>query len=285
MRRRRIHGSTHLSQTINFSTSIMLGAIIGDIVGSRFEFDEKPTEGFELFTDDCDFTDDTICTVAIADAILNERPYKETLVEWCQRYPNPKGGYGNMFLHWLGERNHLPQASFGNGSAMRVSPVGWLFNDYEELQRQAKQSAEVSHCHQEGIRGAQCIATVIYWLRTCRLTKDEIESAVARNFQYQLPPLRDIFRIGSNGHFDSTCQETVPWALRCFLDAEDFEGTLRNAIMAQGDTDTKGAIACSVAEACYEIPDAIADRALEFLPVDMLTIVEQFYDRVQQNIE
>ena len=285
MRRRRIHGSTHLSQTINFSTSIMLGAIIGDIVGSRFEFDEKPTEGFELFTDDCDFTDDTICTVAIADAILNERPYKETLVEWCQRYPNPKGGYGNMFLHWLGERNHLPQASFGNGSAMRVSPVGWLFNDYEELQRQAKQSAEVSHCHQEGIRGAQCIATVIYWLRTCRLTKDEIEGAVARNFQYQLPPLRDIFRIGSNGHFDSTCQETVPWALRCFLDAEDFEGTLRNAIMAQGDTDTKGAIACSVAEACYEIPDAIADRALEFLPVDMLTIVEQFYDRVQQNIE
>jgi ADP-ribosylglycohydrolase len=263
----------------------MLGAIIGDIVGSRFEFDEKPTEGFELFTDDCDFTDDTICTVAIADAILNERPYKETLVEWCQRYPNPKGGYGNMFLHWLGERNHLPQASFGNGSAMRVSPVGWLFNDYEELQRQAKQSAEVSHCHQEGIRGAQCIATIIYWLRTCRLTKDEIEGAVARNFQYQLPPLRDIFRIGSNGHFDSTCQETVPWALRCFLDAEDFEGTLRNAIMAQGDTDTKGAIACSVAEACYEIPDAIADRALEFLPVDMLTIVEQFYDRVQQNIE
>ena len=85
----------------------MLGAIIGDIVGSRFEFDEKPTEGFELFTEDCDFTDDTICTVAIADAILNERPYKETLVEWCQRYPNPKGGYGNMFLHWLGERNHL----------------------------------------------------------------------------------------------------------------------------------------------------------------------------------
>lgn len=263
----------------------MLGAIIGDIVGSRFEFDEKPTEGFELFTEDCDFTDDTICTVAIADAILNERPYKETLVEWCQRYPNPKGGYGNMFLHWLGERNHLPQASFGNGSAMRVSPVGWLFNDYKELQRQAKQSAEVSHCHQEGIRGAQCIATVIYWLRTCRLTKDEIEGAVARNFQYQLPPLRDIFRIGSNGHFDSTCQETVPWALRCFLDAEDFEGTLRNAIMAQGDTDTKGAIACSVAEACYEIPDAIADRALEFLPVDILTIVEQFYDRVQQNIE
>ena len=259
----------------------MLGAIIGDIVGSRFEFDEKPTEGFELFTDDCDFTDDTICTVAIADAIMNDRDYKDSLVDWCHRYPNPKGGYGGMFLRWLEERNHLPQASYGNGSAMRVSPVGWLFNDYDEVLLQAKQSAEVSHCHEEGIRGAQCVATVIYWLRTTRLIKDDIESAVARNFHYQLPPLKDIFRIGGNGYFDSTCQETVPFALRCFLDAEDFEGTLRNAIMAQGDTDTKAAIACSIAEASYEIPDDLADQALNFLPVDILKVVEQFYDRIK----
>ena len=263
----------------------MLGAIIGDIVGSRFEFDEKPTEGFELFTEDSDFTDDTICTVAIADAILNGRDFKDSLVDSCHRYPNPKGGYGGMFLHWLGERNHLPQASFGNGSAMRVSSVGWLFGDYREVLQQAKMSAEVSHCHEEGIRGAQCVAAVIYWLRTCRLTKDEIESAVVNNFGYTLPPLKDVMRIGGLGHFDSTCQETVPWALRCFLDAEDFEGTLRNAIMAQGDTDTKGAIACSMAEACYEIPDALADRALDFLPAEMLKVVEQFYDRVQRNIE
>ena len=263
----------------------MLGAIIGDIVGSRFEFDEKPTKDFELFTEDSDFTDDTICTVAIADAILNGREYRDALLDWCHRYPNPKGGYGNMFYHWLNERNPLPQASFGNGSAMRVSAVGWLFNDYTEVLRQAKQSAEVSHCHEEGIRGAQCIAATIYWLRTTRLTKDDIEPAVARNFQYKIPPLNDIFRIGDLGHFDSTCQETVPYALRCFLDADNFEGTLRNAIMAQGDTDTKAAIACSVAEACYEIPDAIADRAFEFLPVDMLKIVEQFYDRVSQSIE
>ena len=263
----------------------MLGAIIGDIVGSRFEFDEKPTEGFELFTEDCDFTDDTICTVAIADAILNERPYKETLVEWCQRYPNPKGGYGNMFLHWLGERNHLPQASFGNGSAMRVSPVGWLFNDYEELQRQAKQSAEVSHCHQEGIRGEQCIATVIYWLRTCRLTKDDIESAVEKNFGYVIPPLKDINKIGSEGHFDAVCQETVPYAIRCFLDAQDFEQTLRNAIMARGDTDTKAAIACSLAEACYEIPDEIVEKAYSFLPMEILDVAERFYGHLQETLD
>lgn len=258
----------------------MLGAIIGDIVGSRFEFNGQPTEGFELFTDECDFTDDTICTVAIADAILNERSYKDALVDWCSRYPNPMGGYGNMFLNWLEERNHLPQASYGNGSAMRVSPVGWLFNDYNEVLQQAKMSAEVSHCHEEGIRGAQCIATVIYWLRTTRLIKDDIEGAVAKNFGYKMLPLKDIFRIGGHGHFDSTCQETVPYALRCFLDAENFEGTLRNAIMARGDTDTKAAIACSVAEACYEIPDILADQALEFLPVDMLTVIEQFYDRI-----
>lgn len=258
----------------------MLGAIIGDIVGSRFEFGERPTEGFDLFTEECDFTDDTVCTVAIADAILNGRDYKEALVDWCSRYPNPMGGYGNMFWHWLQQPNHLPQASYGNGSAMRVSPVGWLFNDYDEVLMQAKQSAEVSHCHQEGIRGAQCVAVVIYWLRTTRLIKDDIENAVMRNFGYKMPPLKDIFRIGSNGYFDSTCQETVPFALRCFLDAESFEQTLRNAVMADGDTDTKAAIACSIAEACYEVPVDLAERAYEFLPVDMLKVIEQFYDRV-----
>ena len=148
------------------------------------------------------------------------------------------------------------------------------------MEREERES-QVSHCHEEGIRGAQCVATVIYWLRTTRLIKDDIESAVARNFQYQLQPLKDIFRIGGNGYFDATCQETVPFALRCFLDAEDFEGTLRNAIMAQGDTDTKAAIACSIAEASYEIPDHLADQALDFLPVDILKVVEQFYDRIK----
>lgn len=256
----------------------MLGAIIGDIVGSRFEFDAKPTENFELFTEDCDFTDDTICTVAVADALLNGRDYKDSLVDWCQRYPNPKGGYGGMFLKWLEERNHLPQASKGNGSAMRVSAVGWLVNDYGRVLEEAKRSAVVSHCHKEGIRGAQCVAAVIYWLRTCRLTKDEIEGAVLKNFEYKLPPLKDIMRIGGLGYFDSVCEETVPWALRCFLDAEDFEGTLRNAIMVGGDTDTKAAIACSMAEGCYEIPEWIAERAMEYLPVDMLKVVEQFLD-------
>ena len=130
----------------------MLGAIIGDIVGSRFEFDANAEEGFELFTDDCDYTDDTICTVAIADAILNGKPYKDALLEWCRRYPNPKGAYGSMFSRWINSAEAQPQSSFGNGSAMRVSSVGWLFHTYQEVQREAERSAMVSHCHSEGIK-------------------------------------------------------------------------------------------------------------------------------------
>ncbi len=265
----------------------MLGAIIGDIAGSRYEFTRAPESAdFELFAPEplCNFTDDTICTVAVADAALNGREYRDALLDWCHRYPEPMGGYGNMFHLWLNERNPLPQASFGNGAAMRVSSVGWLFDDYHEVLRQAKLSAEVSHCHSEGIRGAQCVATVIYWLRTCRLTKEEIEPAVRRTFGYQLPPLSDIYRIGSQGHFDSTCQETVPWALRCFIDSQSFEETIRTAILADGDTDTKAAIAGSIAEAYYEIPDGLAEQAFTYLPEDMLHVVEQFYDRIHDNI-
>lgn len=262
----------------------MIGAIIGDIVGSRFEFDEKPTEGFELFTSDCGFTDDTVCTVAIADAILNHRDYRDALIDWCRRYPNPKGGYGPMFRQWFTSPNPLPQSSFGNGSAMRVSPVGWLFHEYHEVLDQAKRSAEVSHCHSEGVKGAQCVAALIYWLRTVRLIKDDVESAVRKNFGYVIPPLRDIYKIGEEGHFDAICQETVPYAIRCFLDAESFEQTLRNAVMAQGDTDTKAAIACSLAECTYEIPEEIVDHAFTYLPLDIVTVIEQFYDRLCEEV-
>lgn len=262
----------------------MLGAIIGDIVGSRFEFDETPEEGFELFTDTCSYTDDTVCTVAIADAVMNKRPYKDALLDWCQRYPYPKGGYGRLFYQWLHSDNPQPQNSFGNGSAMRVSAIGWLYDDYHEILRQAEQSAIVSHCHREGIKGAQCVAVVIYWLRTVRLTKDEIESAVKRKFGYELPPLEDIYKIGNEGHFDSTCQETVPDALRCFLESQNFEDALRTAVLAKGDTDTKAAICGSIAEAYYEIPEDLIEKAYSYLPSDMLEIIEQFYSTTQNKM-
>ena len=263
----------------------MLGAIIGDIIGSRFEFGPAPKEDFELITDECSFTDDTICTIAIADAILNGKSYSDSLLYWCRRSPHPMGGYGRMFYQWFHQENALPHASFGNGAAMRVSPVGWLFHEYDEVKDQAKQSAEVSHCHHEGIKGAQCVASLIYWLRTCRITKDEVESSVKRGFGYELPPLKDIMRIGSLGHFDSTCQETVPWAIRCFLESHNFETAIRNAVMADGDTDTKAAICGSIAEAYYDIPDELIEKGLQLLPDEMIDVIDKFYDSLKIEIE
>ena len=250
----------------------MLGAIIGDIVGSRFEFDEIPTDNFELFLDKprCDYTDDTIMTIAVADAILNHRSYSEALHDWGRRYPNPKGGYGNMFAEWLKSDEPKPHNSWGNGAAMRVSPVGWLFDDYHEVMDEAKKSAQCSHLHKEAIRGAQCVATLIYWLRTCRITKE--------------PPLNDIMKIGAEGHFDSSCQETVPWAIRCFLDSNSYENAIRNAVMTRGDTDTKAAITGSIAEAFYEVPDTLYEQACSYLEPDMLDIVQQYYQRMQEDL-
>ena len=260
----------------------MIGAIIGDIVGSRFEFGEAPEKDFKLFTDECDFTDDTICTMAVADAVLNGRGYRESLLDWCRRYPKPKGDYGPRFHDWLRSAHHLPNNSCGNGAAMRVSAVGWLFDDYRDVLTEAKRSAEVSHCHSEAIKGAQCTAELIFWLRHMRITKDDVERKVKKYFGYDIPPLRDICKIGSEGHFDSICQETVPWAIRCFLDANDFEETLRLAVMADGDTDTKATIACSIAEAYYQVPEGLIEKAISYLPHDMLDVLDQFYERQQE---
>lgn len=265
----------------------MLGAIIGDIVGSRFELDEKPDEGFTLFVDKprCDYTDDTVMTVAVADAILGGKEYKDAMRDWGNRYPHPKGAYGYMFAEWLQSDTPIPQNSWGNGAAMRVSAVGWLFSDYHEVLNEAKRSAICSHLHPEAIRGAQCVATLIYWLRTCRITKEEVEGAVKRKFGYVIPPLRDIYKIGAQGHFDSSCQETVPWAIRCFLDSESFEDAIRKAVMARGDTDTKAAICGSIAEAFYNIPESFYDKACDFLEPDMLDVVERFCTAVQKEME
>lgn len=262
----------------------MIGAIIGDIIGSRYEFDHIPRQGFQLYTDDDAYTDDTVCTIAVADAILNRKSYRDTLLHWCRRYRHPKGSYGNMFAQWIDSANPLPQASWGNGAAMRVSPVGWLFEDYHEVLDEAKAATEVSHCHREGIKGAQCVATLIYWLRTVRITKNEVENAVRRTFGYVLPSLEDIYKIGGEGHFDASCQETVPWAIRCFLESSSFEDAIRISVMARGDTDTKAAITGSIAEAYYNIPDHLVEQAYDYLEPDMLTVVQQFYERIQQDL-
>ena len=266
------------------TNTTMLGAIIGDILGSRFEFGNAPRKGFELFTNECCFTDDTICTIAVADAVLNERSYQEALLEWCARYPQPMGGYGYRFESWLHSPDSAPTDSFGNGSAMRVSSIGWLFDDFHTVLDEAARSAKVSHSHPQGIKGAQCVAASIYWLRTCRVPKDELETAVSRRFGYEIPSLRDVYKIGSEGHFDATCQETVPMALRCFLHSESFEDAIRLAVLAGGDTDTKAAITGSIAEAHYDLPEKLIEQTCTRLPKEMLAVLEQFYNKIETNI-
>lgn len=263
----------------------MLGAIIGDIVGSRFEFSPNNDSKFELFTSECNFTDDTICTVAIADAILHGKDYRQSLLDWCRRYPSPMGGYGSMFAQWLQSDDPQPYNSCGNGSAMRVSSVGWLFDNIYKVIEEAEKTAAVTHNHVEGIRGARCIATAIFNLRTCHASKDSLLNNIEKHYPYAIPTLEEVNRIGRSGHFDAVCQETVPMALRCFLDSDDFESAIRLAVMAGGDTDTKGAITGSLAEAFYDIPEEMADKAYEYLPEEMIDVVRQFYERVAYNLE
>lgn len=257
----------------------MLGAIIGDIVGSRFESAPLHAPSFELFTPECSFTDDTICTIAIADAVLHNADYQSTLRKWCRRYPNPAGGYGAMFHQWLLSESPKPYGSCGNGSAMRVSSIGWLFDDIRQVLDEAGKSAAFTHNHPEGIKGARCIASLIFNLRSCRESKDSLLNNIHKHYDYHIPSLQEVNRFGRSGHFDATCQETVPMAISCFLESTDFENAIRLAMMARGDTDTKGAIVGSLAEAFYEIPGWMANKAYEYLPEEMIDVLREFYDQ------
>lgn len=251
----------------------MLGAIIGDIVGSRFEFNNTSRTDFDLFTPECSYTDDTICTVAIADAILRGVSYKDSLLEWCRKYPNPKGGYGASFAQWIRSSDPQPYNSYGNGSAMRVSPIGWAFDDYETVRNHACKSSAVSHNHDEGIKGAICIANLIYHLRTGKIDKDSVRRCVKHSYGYEIPTV-DYIR--STNSFNETCQTTVPQAISCFLEANSFEETIRLAVSIGGDSDTIAAIAGSIAEAYYPIPGEIGSSVIGYMPDDMVDILSRF---------
>lgn len=252
----------------------MLGAIIGDIVGSRFEFDNTNSVDFELFTDESTYTDDTICTVAIADAILNGKSYKDSLLEWCRKYPNPKGAYGGSFVRWINSADPQPYNSFGNGSAMRVSPIGWAFDSYQEVLKQAELSAAVSHNHPEGIKGAVCIAHMI-WAGRHQASKDDlyqISYLYYPNWERTMPAI---------GRFDETCQGTIPTCFWALFHANSFEDAIRKAIAFGGDSDTIGAIVGSVAETLWELPGRLRNTALSKLPSDMRNVIELFYVNVK----
>lgn len=254
----------------------MIGAIIGDIVGSRFEFDNIKTKNFELFDSECDFTDDTVMTLAVAKSFVGYdfkndiESFKNHLVKnmhniGCE-YPNC--GYGGRFLDWIIHKHTIPYYSCGNGSAMRVSSVGWVAKSLIEAEELAKTTAEVTHNHPEGIKGAQAVAGAIF---LAKIGKDKLDiREYIKNNYYNLDfTLNDI---RSTYDYEIICQKSVPQALEAFFESKNFEDAIRNAISIGGDSDTIAAITGSIAEAYYGIGDDIKETALSFLDDYLLDI-------------
>ncbi len=253
----------------------MLGAIIGDIAGSRFEFNPMNRYHFELFTEECDFTDDTICTVAVADAIMNEKDFSECVHEWCRRYPYPMGGYGGSFARWVHSDEPAPYKSYGNGAAMRVSPAAWLADSREMALELAAKTAAITHNHPEGIKGAQTVALAIYNARQGMDVKAVLGNCVkfsGYNIDLELDDVQN--------KFDETCQGTVPVALWIVGQSTDFEDAIRRAVSLGADADTLGAIVGSIAEAIWGIPEDIKQAVVPYLTDEMKEVVELFYKRI-----
>ncbi|MDR0786101.1 MAG: ADP-ribosylglycohydrolase family protein [Treponema sp.] len=256
----------------------MLGAIIGDIVGSVYEFHnfktERPEE-VDLFNAAARFTDDTVTTIAIADAVLNDRGYAVAANDWGNRYP--WAGYGGGFARWLAAKEKKPYNSWGNGSAMRVSPIGWAFETLEETLVQAKRSAEFTHNHPEGVKGAQATAAAIFLARR-GASKQEIKSCIEREFDYNLD--RTTTEIRPDYRFNESCQRTVPEALVVFLESEDFLHAMKLAVSIGGDTDTLACIAGGIAEAFYKgVPPELAFFAEKRLDPPMKAVLSAFRDK------
>ena len=251
----------------------MLGAIIGDIVGSIYEFDNVKTKDFPLFQDDSQITDDTVCTIAVADIILNDKDPVEIMLYWCRKYPGM--GYGERFTKWFDLPWQEPYNSYGNGAAMRVSPVAWLAKTLDQALASSDRVTEITHNHPEGIKGARATAHAIY-LAKSGSTAQDIRSTIAVTYNYDMS--KSVDEIRENYSFYESCQQTVPQALTCALEANDFENAIRNAIWIGGDSDTIGAIAGSLAEALFGIPAQIRARAEAYIPSDMWSILVPFFD-------
>lgn len=254
----------------------MVGAIVGDIVGSRFEFDNIKTKEFELFDGNCMFTDDTVMTIAVWKALSEYGRHKDfkkhlinTMHEVGNKYLNC--GYGGLFLDWISYRETKPYNSCGNGSAMRVSSVGWYAQTLTEAEELAKITAEVTHNHPEGIKGAEAVAGTIYLARTGS-TKEEIKQYIEEKY-YALDFTLDEIRLTYG--FEATCQRSVPQAIQAFLEATDFEDAIRNAISIGGDSDTIAAITGSIAEAFYGVDEELRETALSYLDDYLLDIYEE----------
>ena len=258
----------------------MLGSIIGDIVGSIYEFGNIKTKDFEFFSPNGSYTDDSILTVATADWLLNGGDIAHYYSRYGEQNPWPMGGYGGSFLLWIvrsvRQNDFRPYNSCGNGSAMRVGPVGWAFDTKEEVLAKAKESAECTHNHPEGIKGAQATALAIFMART-GACKEDIRKEIQEEFGYDLSFTCDEIR--PTYTWGGTCQDSVPQAIVAFLDGKDFEDCIRNAISIGGDSDTIGCITGSIAEAFYGIPDTIREKAMSYLPKHFADIVNTFEEK------
>jgi ADP-ribosylglycohydrolase len=251
----------------------MIGAIAGDIIGSVYEHAPLKSKEFPLFGRGCRFTDDTVLTIAVAAAILTGRPYQETLREFGQRYP--AAGYGGSFYRWLQADNPQPYSSWGNGAAMRVSPIGFACATAQEVLAEAARSAACTHNHPEGIKGAQAAALAVFLARTGN-SREEIRTEIATRFGYDLS--RTVAAIRPGYSFDISCQGTVPEALIAFLDSTSYEDAIRNAVSLGGDSDTLACISGGIAEAFYGgVPAAIAGPAAQYLTPDLYRVCEEFY--------
>lgn len=264
----------------------IIGAIAGDVIGSIYEFNPTKEYNFRLLDEHMEITDDSIMTIAIADWLLHcesERLWrsaalKERMRYWGQKYRWPMGGYGGTFCAWLDHPEMGPYNSWGNGSAMRVSAVGFFFDDLSQVLHAAKTTAEITHNHPEGIKGAQASAAAIFMART-GATKEEIRTYISKEFGYNLHRTCDDIR--PFYHFDASCQETAPQAIIAFLDSKDYEDAIRLTVSLGGDADTMGAITGAIAAAYYrEIPDEIYDFVMSKIPDALMGIVEEFENKV-----
>lgn len=284
----------------------MYGAFIGDIVGSKYEFNNIKTKNFPLFSEGCDYTDDTIMTVAVAKAILLSRQeryekgddkgksFQEILVEVMQdfgrRYPHPTGAYGGNFAVWLRQKDPKPYGSYGNGSAMRVSPCGLAGVSMEEALELARASASITHNHPEGVKGAEAVAAAVFLAKSGK-SKDEIRKYISEhyyNLNFSLDSIRENYK------FEGSCQKSVPQAIVAFLESESFEDAIRNVISIGGDCDTLGAIAGSIAWTYYAVQSGkysgwvysefdasmldIKEQACSYLPKEFIEIADEFHE-------
>ena len=264
----------------------MYGAILGDMIGAPYEFDRgNKSKEFDMFNDQVEFTDDSVMTIAVAEGIMNagldadEKNMKAEIVKsmkfWGRKYPD--AGYGNRFIWWLMLDDPNPYGSFGNGSAMRVASAGWFYDSMERTREVARWTAEVTHNHPEGVKGAEATAAAMFMARH-NATKDQIREYITKEFGYDLSRTCDEIR--PEYRHTELCQETVPEAVTAFLEGNDFEDVIRTAVSLGGDCDTLTCIAGSMGEAFYEIPEWMITECRKRLPEDILAVVDRFHEMI-----